>query len=175
MKGEDIFGFAVVVLLVSGLALVLSCFCTGEVSAHRMHVVHKISEIEVEAYFGGGTPVRDAEVRVYDEAGNLYFEGTTDKEGKFSFPPKIGVKEYRVVVDAVHMPGHRGETTINLSQTVAGAGAGGVGAGVEAEMPLYSRVVAGFGYLVGLAGAAAAYTGWKQKKKRHEKKEEEKK
>ena len=32
-------------------------------------------------------------------------------------------------------------------------------------MPLYSRIIAGFGYLIGIAGAAMAYMGWKQKKK----------
>jgi nickel transport protein len=136
--------------------IVLSCLCISVVSAHRMHVVHKISELELEAYFGGGAPCRDAEVTIYDNEGNLYMEGVTDDEGKFGFPPKIGMDEYMVVVNATHMPGHRGETTINLS-----AGAGETGA----ELPLYSRIIAGFGYLIGIAGAAMAYMGWKQKKK----------
>jgi nickel transport protein len=124
-----------------------------------MHVVHTLSELEIEAYFGGGAPVRDADVKVYDKNGNLYIEGTTDEEGKFRFPPKIGMEEYEVVVNATHMPGHKGETTINLSQVSAGADGAGT------EMPLCSRVIAGFGYLIGIAGAAMAYMGWKQKKK----------
>jgi uncharacterized protein YfaS (alpha-2-macroglobulin family) len=57
-----------------------------------MHVVHTLSELEIEAYFGGGAPVRDAEVTVYDKSGNLYLEGATDEEGKFRFPPKIGME-----------------------------------------------------------------------------------
>jgi len=136
--------------------LVLSCLSMNVVSAHRLHVVHKISELEIEAYFAGGSPCRDAEVTIYDNEGNLYMDGVTDDEGKFGFPPKIGMEGYMVVVNATHMPGHRGETTINLS-----AGAGGTGA----ELPLYSRIIAGFGYLIGIAGAAMAYMGWKQKKK----------
>ncbi len=141
--------------------LLLSCLSISTVSAHRLHIVHKISEIEIEAYFVGATPCRDANVTVYDNEGNLYLEGVTDDEGKFSFPPKIGMKEYTVVVDAVHMPGHKAETVINLSQEAAGAGAGGMGT----ELPLYTRTIAGFGYLIGLAGAAMLYMGWKLKKK----------
>jgi hypothetical protein len=128
-----------------------------------LHIVHKISEIEIESYFGGGTPCRDANVTVYDKEGNLYIEGVTDDEGKFSFPPKIGMKEYTVVVDAVHMPGHKAETVINLSQEAASAGAGAGGMGTE--MPLYTRAIVGFGYLIGLAGAAMLYMSWKMKKK----------
>ena len=152
MKGKAIF-------IIFALLLVLSCLSISVVSAHRMHVVHKISEIEIEAYFGGGSPCRDAEVMIYDNGGNLYMNGVTDEEGKFGFLPKIGMDEYRVVVNATHMPGHRGETTINLGQDVAEAG------GTGAELPLYSRIIAGFGYLIGIAGAAMAYMGWKQKKK----------
>ncbi|MEA2074548.1 MAG: carboxypeptidase-like regulatory domain-containing protein [Euryarchaeota archaeon] len=148
--------FAIFVMLI-----VLSCLSISTVSAHRLHIVHKLSEIEIEAYFGGGTPCRDANVNVYDKEGNLYIEGVTDDEGKFRFSPKIGMDEYKVVVEAVHMPGHKAETVINLSQEAAGAGAGGMGA----EMPLYTRAIAGFGYLIGLAGAAMAYMGWKLKRK----------
>ena len=150
------------VFAIFAVLLVLSCLSISTVSAHRLHVVHKISEIEIESYFGGGSPCRDANVTVYDNEGNLYLEGNTDEDGKFSFPPKIGMKEYTVVVDAVHMPGHKAETVINLSQEAAGAGAGSAGG---TEMPLYTRAIAGFGYLVGLAGAAMAYAGWKLKKK----------
>lgn len=155
MRREQIF-------TIFAVLLVLSCLSISAVSAHRLHIVHKISEIEIESYFGGGSPCRDANVTVYDNEGNLYLEGVTDDEGKFSFPPKIGMKEYTVVVDAVHMPGHKAETVINLSQEAASAG--------ETEMPLYTRIIAGFGYLIGLAGAALAYMGWKQKKKYEPKK-----
>ena len=148
------------------LLLVLSCVSISEVSAHRLLIDHEIGEIGIKAYFEGGSPCRDANVKVYDNEGNLYLEGVTDDEGKFGFPPKIGMKEYTVVVDAVHMPGHKAETVINLSQEAAGAGAGGMGT----EMPLYTRAIAGFGYLIGLAGAALAYMGWKQKKKYENKK-----
>ncbi len=141
------------------LLLVLSCVSISEVSAHRLLIDHEIGEIGIKAYFEGGSPCRDANVKVYDNEGNLYLEGVTDDKGKFGFPPKIGMEEYTVAVDAVHAPGHKAETVINTSQE--GAGAGGTGT----EMPLYTRVIAGFGYLIGLAGAAMVYMGWRLKKK----------
>jgi len=150
------------VFAIFAVLLVLLCLSISTVSAHRLHIVHKISEIEIESYFGGGSPCRDANVMVYDNEGNLYLEGVTDAEGKFSFPPKIGMEEYTVVVDAVHMPGHKAKTVINLSQAAAGAGAGSAGG---TEMPLYTRVIAGFGHIIGLAGAAMVYMSWRRNKK----------
>ena len=149
--------FAILALLV-----VLSCVSISEVSAHRLLIDREIGEIGIKAYFEGGVPCRDANVKVYDNESNLYIEGVTDDKGYFGFPPKIGMEEYTVAVDAVHMPGHKAETVINLSQASVGAGAGSAG-GIE--MPLYTRIIAGFGYIIGLAGAAMAYVGWKLKKK----------
>jgi len=62
---------------------------------------------------------------------------------------------------------------INLSQEAAGADIGADAGGLEAEMPLYTRAIAGFGYLIGLAGAAMLYMGWKLKKKYGKKENEE--
>ena len=155
MKIERVFGML-------ALLVVLSCVGISEVSAHRLIIDHGIGEIEINAYFEGGGPCQDANVKVYDNESNLYMEGVTDDKGSFGFPPKIGIDEYTVAVDAVHMPGHKAKTVINLSQTAVGAGAGSAGG---TEMPLYTRIIAGLGYLIGLAGAAMAYMGWKLKKK----------
>ena len=146
------------VFAIFALLLVLSCVSISDVSAHRLIIDREIGEIGIKAYFEGGSPCRDANVRVYDIEGNLYLEGVTDDEGKFGFPPKIGMEEYTVAVDAVHAPGHKAETVINTSQE----GAGGTGT----EMPLYTRIIAGFGYLIGLAGAAMVYMSWRLKKKK---------
>ena len=124
------------------------------VEAHRLHVIYKINEIEIQAYYSGGLPCRDANVKVYDDNGNLHAQGVTDSQGKFRFPAKVGTKEYRVVVEAVHMPGHKAEITINLTQSVD----------LKKEMPLYSKILAGFGYLLGLAGIAMIYVSWKKSK-----------
>jgi len=132
------------------------------VAAHRLYIKHRIGEVEVKAFFGGGTPCRDAVVKIYDDAGKLIFEGVTDEEGKFRFSPVVGVVSYRVVVESTHIPGHRAETVINL----AAPGSAETGESFAA-IPLYARVVAGLGWLLGLAGAAMVYTGWRAR--RHEK------
>jgi len=146
------------------LALLLALFCVSisEVSAHRLVIDHEIGEIGIKAYFEGAGPCQDANVKVYDNESNLYLEGVTDEKGYFGFPPESGMEEYTVTVDAVHMPGHKEETVINLSQAAAGAGTDSAGG---TEMPLFTRIIAGLGYLIGLAGAAMAYVGWKLKKK----------
>jgi len=145
---------AILVLVAASLIL-----ASGVTSAHRLYIKHKIGTVEIEAFFGGGTPCRDAAVRVYDDAGNLLLEGKTDEDGKFNFTPVIGIASYKVVVEATHMPGHRAETVINLTAT--GAAEGGEGA---AAFPLYARVIAGLGWLMGLAGAAMLYIGWRYKR-----------
>ncbi|MGB2728665.1 MAG: hypothetical protein WBD09_09355 [Halobacteriota archaeon] len=155
MNKERVFAILVMVM-------VLSVSATTIASAHRVHVRSEIGEIGVKAWFGGGEPMRDADVKVYAIKGGeeeLYKEGKTDENGKFGFAPKIGVEEYKVVVESPG--GHKGETVVNLTQAAS--------PGDGTEMPLYTRVIAGFGYLIGLAGAAMAYMGWKQKKKKGEK------
>ena len=150
------------VFAILALLLVLYCVSISEVSAHRFIIEQEIGEIGIKAYFEGAGPCQDGNVKVYDNESNLYLEGVTDEKGYFGFPPKSGMEEYTVTVDAVHMPGHKGEIVINLSQAAAGAGtdsAGGI------EMPLYTRIIAGFGYIIGLAGAAMVYMSWKLKKK----------
>ena len=150
------------VFVMLALLVVLSCVSISEVSAHRLVIKQEIGEIGIKTYFEGAGPCQDANVKVYDNESNLYLEGVTDDKGYFGFPPKSGMGEYTVTVDAVHMPGHKAETVINLSQASAGAGAGGAGG---TETPLYVRVAAGLGYLIGLAGAAMVYMCWKLKKK----------
>ena len=141
------------------IALIIAIFLSvGVSSAHRIIIVHRIGEVEIEAYFGGGSACRDANVTVYtikDGLEDPYSEGITDSDGKFRFSPKVGVDEYKVVVDDVHMPGHMAEETINLTSiNVESPGTG-------EEMPTYLRVVAGLGYILGLAGIAIGYKGIK--------------
>lgn len=151
MKGHRVFA-------VLAMIMVLSVSATTIVSAHRVSVRWDIGEIGIKAWFGGGEPMRDADVTVYaikEGEEKLYKEGKTDENGKFGFAHKIGVQEYKVVVEA--SGGHRGETVVNLTQAAS--------PGEGTELPLYTRVIAGFGYLGGLAGAAMLYMSWKMKKK----------
>ena len=134
-------------------------FCFGIASAHRIYVVHRIADIEVYAYFGGvggGTPCRYADVEVYDDRGNLYVTGKTDENGKFRFSPETGVKTYKIVVKA-NLPGHQAETLLNLSGGYCDSSA-------EGAIGLPMRILAGFGYLMGIAGIAMLYKSRKATK-----------
>ncbi|MHC1635344.1 MAG: hypothetical protein ACXQTS_01795 [Candidatus Methanospirareceae archaeon] len=113
------------------------------VSAHRMYVNYKVSEVEVYAWYGGGAKVVGGDVKVYRSDGSLYIEGKTDESGIFRFKPEVG-ESYRVVVESV---GHRAECYVNLSSAQV----------VVKEEPVYLKVIAGLGYLLGLAGVASLY------------------
>lgn len=136
-------------------ALILAA---ASVDAHRLYIDYRIGKVEIESFYGGGTPCRDATVRVYTNQEKLLQEGKTDKEGKYSFSPLIGVNEYKIIVESTHLPGHRAERVVNLKSI-------GVSKGKKEELPLFSRIIAGFGYLIGIAGVSMAYIGWRDKKK----------
>jgi len=131
-------------LLVLALLLILCMALMPPVSAHRVYVAEQVTDVQVKAWYGGGDPMAGAE--------ELYLKNKTDEKGIFRFEPKLGVSGYRVVVEAT---GHRAEQTFNLMG----------GSGQEAaELPLFARVLAGFGYLAGLAGIAMIITARKMKK-----------
>ena len=122
-------------------------------SGHRLIIDYGVESIYIEAYYGGGTPVRDGDVKIYYPDGKLYLEGKTDENGMFSFDPGFG-KEWLAVVES---SGHRGENTINMTEASGGSSSGG-------EMPLYLRVFAGFGYLLGILGLSLWYKGFKKER-----------
>jgi nickel transport protein len=136
--------------------LILCLALTPAASAHRVHVMGQVDSIQVKAWYGGGAPMTDAEVEIYtirNGEEELYLTGSTDEEGLFYFTPKLGVSEYKVVASAEG--GHRGEEIINLE---SGAGQ------EEPEIPLAMRIIAGFGYLTGLAGLGMIMSARKKQK-----------
>jgi nickel transport protein len=144
------------------LALVLCMALAPIASAHRVIVQGRVSEIQIKAYFGGGdaTPMADANVEIYairDGQEELYLTGKADADGMYYFPPKIGVSEYRAVVEE---SGHKGEETVNLAE-----GAGLAETEQEEEGLPLTQMIAGFGYLAGLAGIAMILTARKMKKR----------
>ncbi|WP_292484181.1 hypothetical protein [Methanohalobium sp.] len=143
------------------LLLILAMSLTHTVSAHRVHVESQINEIQIKSWYGGGESIEKADVKVYTiENGKeeIYIEGTTDEDGAYNFSPKMGVSEYRVVVKS---DGHRGDKTINLSDTGLPE--------QNNEDPIYTKIISGFGYLAGLAGAGMLYMNWKRYNKGEEK------
>ena len=142
----------------SGLILavfVIVALSPALVSGHALVVDYGIESVYIEAYYGGiiTTPVQDGDVEVFYPDGKLYVEGKTDENGMFSFDPKFG-KDWLVVVEST---GHRNEKMVNL--TAAAAGEAG------SEMPLYLKVFAGLGYILGMLGLFLWYKSFKQARK----------
>jgi nickel transport protein len=134
------------------LAMLFIVSISGIASAHRIYVDVTSQTIEIEAYYGDGKPVRNADVTVYKSNDEVYLTGRTDDDGKFSFEVKdVGTDYLRIEVEQI---GHKAEVNIGT----------GVESGGE-EMPLYLRVIAGLGYLIGLAGLTSLYLSWKRNKK----------
>ncbi len=142
-----------------GLLVLLVLLCTATVPAvpaHRAFVGEVVdNEVRLKAWYEGGDPINEAPVKVYavdDGKDVLYLEGITDEDGGYSFEPEPGVTAYKVVVEQM---GHRAKMNIDLVSS---------GQSQDAELPLYARIVAGFGYLLGLAGAGMLYASRKGQK-----------
>ncbi|MEA2046261.1 MAG: hypothetical protein U9N48_07070, partial [Euryarchaeota archaeon] len=102
----------------SGALVLLLLLCTAlvpAVSAHRAFVGEVMEDnVRLKAWYEGGDPMNEASVKVYaieDGKEELYLEGLTDEDGVYSFEPKDGVTEYRVIVEQM---GHRAKTKIDL-------------------------------------------------------------
>ena len=146
------------IIRIMGILALVLILCTAlclPASAHRVYVKEQVNEMQIRAWFGGGEPMAHADVMIYANSTSgeeLYLEGATDEEGMYYFKPKLGVSGYRVVVEVT---GHRAEQEFDLA-----AG----GSQEPAEIPLYMRIVAGFGYLIGLAGIGMLFAARKSKK-----------
>lgn len=145
--------------LVVGFLVILTTFPT--VSGHSVQTDWEIGRLKVTAWYGGGDPMKDAIVKVYTSysgTNELYENGKMNENGVFFFTPKARIEDYKVIVQSPG--GHKDDLTINLGdKSVEGDGS---------EMPLYTRIAAGFGYLIGLAGIAFGYLGWRKKKEHEE-------
>ena len=139
-----------------GLALLLTMLCISPVSAHKAFVGAFLTgdaddEVQIKAWYEGGVPMGNAEVTIYtvnSEEKEIYLEGTTDEGGFFTFEPEYKVTEYSVKVEQT---GHRAKMDLDLE--------GGVSTRSSSDdLPLFVKIVAGFGYLTGLAGIAMIYT-----------------
>lgn len=126
---------------------------TAPVAAHNMNLTYKTKEIEVFVEFEGGSVAREARVKVFDPTGNLYVEGTTDENGTFSFEPGEEGGKWKITTEH---SGHK-ETVLMEGPEVQSGG--------SIELPLYTRVAAGFGYLIGIAGIALIIISRKTRRK----------
>jgi nickel transport protein len=147
-------------------ALVLVVFITlltaDAAAGHRLYIdvteVRTQVEIEIEVYYGDGKPARNSDVTVYNPDDEVILTGKTDDDGMFKFilNDTMGLENITVVVEQV---GHRAEAEIDIiggdfsADTRVGDG-----------MPIYANIIAGFGYLLGIAGFAALYQARKHKR-----------
>ena len=91
----------ILLLLVCGVLLLSTA-----ASAHKVNIFAyaESGTIYSESYFPDGRAVENGKVLVYDNQDNLLLEGTTDKDGLYSFDiPKID--DLTIVIDA--SMGHR--------------------------------------------------------------------
>jgi len=142
----------VIIVFIAILSVISVIGQSSTVDAHNILINYQAGRIDMVVYFSGGTPAQNAHVTVYKPDGTIYLEGETNEKGEFSFEPKVIQGEWKIVAEH---SGHRAEIIIGEESQ------GGTG-----EMPLYITVTAGLGYLIGLAGAAAAYMGWKAQRKK---------
>ncbi len=161
----------------AGMLAVLLGSAAAEAHQLYVHALARGRAIEGRAYFHGDLPAADAQVRLYDTAGNLQSHARTDEHGQFRFECHQRT-DHQVVVD--DGAGHRAITTVrgeDLSPELAAefggtAGTGYGDASVAAELQsLNSQIVqlrreldayrqqlrwkdliGGVGYLVGVLG-----------------------
>jgi nickel transport protein len=111
-----------------GRAAFLMLVVAGPVRAHNLGAECKIrgDQLELEAYFDDDTPARNAKVMLKDASDHPVAEGTTDHEGRWSFPmPAAG--KYEVIVDLGDGHRHRQWITVPARGAAAGASVAGDG------------------------------------------------
>ncbi|MCP1714743.1 nickel transport protein [Methanocalculus alkaliphilus] len=149
-------------LLLAGLMIILlASALIVPVSAHRGYVGafltgDQYDEILIRAWYEGGTPMAHAEITIYtirDGNEEKYIQDTADELGFYAFDPEWRVTEYRIIAEHT---GHRATMTLDLTS--------GMTTGREPELPVVARIIAGFGYLTGLAGIAMIYSARKKQK-----------
>ena len=140
------------ILKIICLTLLLLTTASVSVSAHRIYLDVVQQTITVEAYFGDGKAAKNAEITVYTSDGGIYLTGTTDEDGRFSFDITEDVDSENMTVE-VEQVGHKDSVTIGSGSAACAAD--------DAFLPF--QVIAGLGYLLGLAGIASLYSSWKTK------------
>ncbi len=117
-----------------GLLLVLQLAIATPAAAHKASVFAAVQGkvISGEAYFRDGSPLRSAQVTVFDPAGAKLGETKTDAEGKFSFEPRRRC-DHRVVVDGGE--GHAAQCTVRADELPGGLPGGDAGQSAPDRSP----------------------------------------
>lgn len=160
-----VLNFNRILLVISILTMVF----VPATSAHSVHmdVIEKSTDkIKVKAYYGGGDPMKDAEVNVYlitENDEEPYIEDkSTDEKGMYSFEPKQGHEVYKVVASDF---GHQVEKKVILESQSSSSSNGSSNSSDTDGLPMPARIVSGFGYIAGIAGIGMMANARKIKKK----------
>ena len=136
--------------VVASAAALVALLSAGRAEAHDMKLSVDIDgdPIKVEARFDDGTPAQMARAKVVRETGEEVAAGTTDENGRWSFP-KPGPGRYRVDIE---LAGHR----TSLHFTIPGAESEpDAPAVVEGDMRLSQKLGLSIGLTLLLGGSAA--------------------
>ena len=101
------------------IALLALLLVSNTALAHKVNIFAYVDggKIYTESYFVDGKPVREGKVLVYDSREKLLLEGTTNKDGLFSFEiPKVD--DLKIVIDA--SMGHRNSFELKKAEVEAG-------------------------------------------------------
>jgi len=113
-----------------------------------MMMGYQVDEIRAVVLYDDGTPAQGVKVDVLSN-GKPIASGITDKDGTYTIRPDRGSGEITLVSESA---GHRAELSLDLEHN-----------GREETVSTPHRVMAGLGYLLGLAGLAMIYTSRKRK------------
>jgi cobalt/nickel transport system permease protein len=143
------------------LAVLGVLWAAGPAHAHRLDADYRVrpdGQVQVESWFDvGGKAPAGAKVQVFRPNGDVLTDGVLDEQGIFVFAP-TAAEDLKVVVYAG--VGHRAEFTIAQSALPKGLSADAAKPAAAApptpmidrtyQIP-YKEILAGFGFLLGLA------------------------
>lgn len=104
---------------VVALAVALLLFCADDALAHRVNIFAWLEgdSVAVECSFRRNAPVKGGAVTVFDDTGAEVLRGTTDADGRFSFPVPQAVRKghgLRIRINAGE--GHQNEWRMDAAE-----------------------------------------------------------
>ncbi len=123
------------------LAVVLFLFCADAALAHRVNIFAWLegNSVAVECSFRRKAPVKGGVITVFDDTGAELLRGTTDVDGRFSFPvPQVVRKGHGLRIRINAGEGHQNEWRMDAAE-FAGLAPVAAAAPTVAETPAPAR------------------------------------
>ena len=138
--------------------LLLLALLVAPAAAHGVYMSHEYTptDVTIKAWYQGGDPMANCDVEI--TIGNeIYMTGKTDADGYYTFPIKSGTNSYIAKVT-------EGEHAVSRKVDVVAGGTGGSSGSIFGES-LIVNVIAGLGYIIGIAGIILYFQSRKNMKK----------